>query len=257
VNLKSLHIYFWSKDTHADLSRLGLETLENLDELAITGCSFHSRNNPVAKIRVNRLSLRFCNFTHHSKGLPGLRRSFLPVIDPQALRQLTLHFDSSIFTEWLEDDASPPTAFPNLRELRLTGSVSRAQLDKIFARFPSIRRFSIESLKDTATPLAVELNAFTGPCTLLPLVLPHTGCSELTLDISGLYRGGNLAHYLAAAGRAPSVTSLNLTLSSARLGAWEAPYDAFSLIPNVTELRLIIWFEHMGTYRDTVTREVC
>ncbi|KAJ7251637.1 hypothetical protein C8J57DRAFT_1474463 [Mycena rebaudengoi] len=138
VNLQSLHIYFWSKDTHADLSRLGLETLENLDELAITGCSFHSRNNPAAKIRVNRLSLRFCNFTHHSKGLPGLRRSFLPVIDPQALRLLALHFDSSIFTDWLEDDASPPTAFPNLRELRLTGSVSRAQLDKIFARFPSI-----------------------------------------------------------------------------------------------------------------------
>ncbi|KAJ7030278.1 hypothetical protein C8F04DRAFT_1113920, partial [Mycena alexandri] len=235
VNLKSLHIYFWSKDTHADLSRLGLETLENLDELAITGCSFHSRNNPAAKIRVNRLSLRFCNFTHHSKGLPGLRRSFLPIIDPQALRLLTLHFDSGIFADWLEDDASPPTAFPNLRELRLTGSVSRAQLDKIFARFPSIRRFSIDSLKDTATP-------------------PRC-CSELTLDVGDLYGGDNLAHHLAAAGRAPSVTSLNLTLSSARLGAWEAPYDTFSLIPNIAELRLIIWFEHMNSYRDTVTRE--
>ncbi|KAJ7202188.1 hypothetical protein C8J57DRAFT_1260387 [Mycena rebaudengoi] len=243
VNLQRLHIYFWSKDTHTDLSRLGLETLENLDELAITGCSFHSRNNPDAKIRVNRLSLRFCNFTHHRKGLPRLRRSFLPVIDPQALRLLALHFDSSIFADWLEDDASPPTAFPNLLELRLTGSVSHAQLDKIFARFPSIRRLSIESLKDTATPLAVKLNAF-------------TGCSELTLDVSDLYGGGNLAHYLAAAGRAPSVTSLNLNLSSVRLSAWEAPYDAFSLIPNVAELRLIIWFEHMDTYCDTVTREV-
>ncbi|KAJ7213628.1 hypothetical protein GGX14DRAFT_80940, partial [Mycena pura] len=256
VNLQSLRIYFLSKDNHADLSRLGLETLENLDELAITGCSFHSRNNAAAKIRVNRLFLRFCNFTHHSKGFAGLRRSFLPAIDPQALRLLTLHFDSNIFADWLEDDASPPTAFPNLRELRLTGSVSRKQLGKIFARFPSIRRFSIESLKDTATPLAVELNAFTGPCTLLPLVLPQTGCSELTLAVSDLYGGNGLAHYLAAAGRAPSVTSLNLTLSSARLGAWEAPYDAFSLIPNVAELRLIIWFEHVESYyRDTVTRE--
>ncbi|KAJ6566513.1 hypothetical protein B0H19DRAFT_1066808 [Mycena capillaripes] len=256
VNLKSLRINFWSNGTHADLSRLGLEALENLDELAIIGCSFHSPNIPsAAKIRVKRLSLRFCHFTHHSRGLPGLRRSFLPIIDPKALCLLALAFDPAVHAYWLMDDVSPPRDFPNLRELQLTGSVSRTQLGQIFARFPAIRRFSIDSLLGTPTPLVVELQAFTGPCALLPLVLPHTGCSELTLDLGGLFGGAKLADWLAAAGRSPSVTSLTLTLSSARLGAWKAPYDAFALIPNVTELRLIIWFEHVDDFRDTVTRE--
>ncbi|KAJ6453025.1 hypothetical protein DFH09DRAFT_1351406 [Mycena vulgaris] len=55
--------------------------------------------------------LPLLRLSDHAIECPGLRRSFLPMFDPQAVRVLELGFHE-LDTEWLTDDIAPPHAFP-------------------------------------------------------------------------------------------------------------------------------------------------
>ncbi|KAJ7038793.1 hypothetical protein C8F04DRAFT_348760 [Mycena alexandri] len=234
VNLRTLWLDSWT-NPQIGFSRLGLETLTNLEELRIVGSSFNSSQTPpISKIRVKRLYLQFSHFLDYSA---GKSRSFLPVMNPHTLSLLDLTFDSNVHTRWLVDG---DPVFANLRQLNLTCSaVSCVQLHQISARFPSVRRLVVDAfLLGTPTSAVVtQIDTFCGPCSFLPLVLPGTGCSELVItDSTPAY----LAETLAVAGRTPSVTSLALSFSLHQIATWTSPREVFSLLPNVSELRLRI-----------------
>ncbi|KAJ6534970.1 hypothetical protein B0H19DRAFT_1184553 [Mycena capillaripes] len=252
INLRSLTLHIWT-NARADLSRLGLETLHNLDELLMLGCSYYSPQTQTAfKIRVRRLYLQFSSLSDHTVEYPRLRRSWLPMFDPEALRVLELGFHQ-VGTEWLTDDIAPPAEFPNLRVLCLAcPSVSCTQLRPILARFPSVRKFVFDGqLLDTPThPLHAQLEVFSGPCSFLPLVLPLAGCRELDIRHSAV---AGLVHTFTTAGRAPSVTSLALTISLLQLFAWTEPRVVFDLLPNLETLHLRISASITASIRHDVT----
>ncbi|KAJ7728885.1 hypothetical protein B0H16DRAFT_1587860 [Mycena metata] len=242
VNLHTLWLDSWT-NPQIGLSRLGLENLTNLEDLWIVGSSFdYSDIPPVTKIHVKRLYLQLSHSLHH---YGGKARSFLPVMDPQTLSLLSLTFESKVHTRWLRDDLP---VFANLHQLDLTCSaISCIQLHDICARFPSVRKLVVDAfLLDTPTSalaaLATQIDTFCGPCSFLPLVLPGTGCSELVVtDSTPAY----LAETLATAGRTLSVTSLALSFSLHQTVTWMSPQAVFSLLPNVSELRLTI----IGNYK--------
>ncbi|KAJ7154043.1 hypothetical protein C8R46DRAFT_1118532, partial [Mycena filopes] len=246
VNLRTLQLDSWS-NPEIDLARLGLEFCPApLEYLLLYGCSFDSPETPIAaKIRVKCLCLGFANNWVSAANKPiNIRRSFLPMIDPQALSLLDLTFATNAHLQWLRDDLPPAdaAAFPNLRQLHLTCSaISCTQLHLISVRFPAVRTLVIDAFLVDAPTMATrchwpELREYRGPSAFLSAVLAEaTECSTLAIK-NGTPM--HLAQDMAVVGHALSVTSLGLSFSLQQLADWSSPHDLLTLLPNVTELRL-------------------
>ncbi|KAJ6605309.1 hypothetical protein DFH09DRAFT_1067586 [Mycena vulgaris] len=116
-----------ASSARADLSRLGLETLHNLDELSMLGFSFYSPQTPGANnIRVRRLYLHFSGFSDHAIEGPGLRCSFLLMFDSQALHILELGFHEAVKVHLASTEPNPkPAGTPHGSGLSRTGASSR------------------------------------------------------------------------------------------------------------------------------------
>ncbi|KAJ6557662.1 hypothetical protein B0H19DRAFT_119507 [Mycena capillaripes] len=120
----------------------------------------------------------------------GPRFSCLSMLDPATLRSLELGASHSLGLEHFLSDSDTVASFNSLRTLSI--SFSRTDLPRIhacIAPFPVIEDLIVDLIQtweaDTytvpPTPLAPQLNRYKSPAMLLPLVLPGSQPTQLTI----------------------------------------------------------------------------
>ncbi|KAJ6526727.1 hypothetical protein B0H19DRAFT_1275578 [Mycena capillaripes] len=173
--------------------------------------------------------------------LPHLER--LTIRNPDILCSLAVDFPRFARSEWLMEASDQLHTFHNLHSLSITCPfLMRIRNHGLIARFPALRNLTITGKSGgqnhaVDTPPCPLLGHFTGPCAYLPLVLPGTSCTHLTLLPCG---PDELLHALRRMGQAPSITNLTLLLSHAQLFHWTSCQEVFDRLPAVVDLQLEI-----------------
>ncbi|KAJ6557730.1 hypothetical protein B0H19DRAFT_120042 [Mycena capillaripes] len=169
-----------------ELSALRVENLRHLRILHIHDGPLSCPNEPTPfKISVQHFGHTDIFLPHLPGGGPHF--SCLSMLDPATLRSLELSAGHSLSLEHFLADSVTMASFDSLRTLAI--SFSRIDLPRIIEPFPAIEDLIVDLKQswetDTyavpPTPLAPQLGRYKGPAMLLPLVLPGSQVTQLTI----------------------------------------------------------------------------
>ncbi|KAJ7218346.1 hypothetical protein GGX14DRAFT_390118 [Mycena pura] len=241
-------------------SNLGLERLQPLEELRIEGGALYCATTPPpAKIRVTHFVYTaipgLMLDARRPDASPWRHRSFLSMLDPGALRALTLapSFDCSPGA-WLRFDCDLYATFVHLRtvDIECDGPFLR-DVHAFLAALPGLEDLTIRGefrlMTDLAAagepacapgPLSRSLSVYTGPCEYIPVFLPQTACTRL--KITGACTAEDLCAALARTDCTRAVTDLALLLPLGMLRAWPraAVHTLLAHFPRLARLRVTV-----------------
>ncbi|KAJ7181469.1 hypothetical protein C8R43DRAFT_1170349 [Mycena crocata] len=251
-NLRILEIYF-RLESEVHFANLGLQGLPNLQELHVHGGALYSPPTALAaKISVSHFSFSAIPGFHFERSglghVLGLRRSFLSMLDPETLCSLTLSpsYDCSP-AAWLSADRTIFRSFRKLSSITIgCDGPFIGPVHEFLAELPGLRDLTLRGdyraynrFSPGAVSLTRELQSYTGPFEYIPIFLPRTACTRLSID--QYCAPDELYNALEKTECTSSVTDLSLVIHIAELAEWAAlAHTLFTLFAHLERLRIRI-----------------